>query len=298
MHAFVRFQTADGEQHDVPHGGIVGRLGIAALRLGDARISEAHALVSLRGGALRLLALRGRFAVGGRPLTELDLEPGLRVFFARGIWADVASVHLPDAVLALVGDALPQQVLNGVCSLVEDPRPSLVPGIREDALAVFWNEDEQWRIRLAGGSAAALLPGTTHTVGTSRLKVVLVPVDSAELGATRLQGRIETPLRIVARYDSAQIYQDGLLRLHLSGKNARVLSELVRFGGPVPWLVLAGEVWRDAPDHRRRRNLDQTLLRLRRKLDEAGVRTDLVRADGAGCIELVKGDADLVEDQT
>ena len=53
MHAFVRFQTADGEQHDVPHGGIVGRLGIAALRLGDARISEAHALVSLRGGALR-----------------------------------------------------------------------------------------------------------------------------------------------------------------------------------------------------------------------------------------------------
>ncbi len=66
MLPFVRIRTPDGTVHDVPHGGIVGRLGIASLPLHDPRISEAHALVSLRGGVLRLLALRGRFAVGNR----------------------------------------------------------------------------------------------------------------------------------------------------------------------------------------------------------------------------------------
>ena len=37
------------------------------LHVDDARVSEAHALVSLRGRELQLLALRGRFAVDSTP---------------------------------------------------------------------------------------------------------------------------------------------------------------------------------------------------------------------------------------
>ncbi len=55
---FVRLRTHDGVTADVPPGGLIGRLPGAALRLDDPLVSEAHALVSLRGRKLKLLALR------------------------------------------------------------------------------------------------------------------------------------------------------------------------------------------------------------------------------------------------
>ncbi len=67
MRAFVRFQLPDGTQRDLYPGDIIGRLWSAALHVDDARVSEAHALVSLRGRELQLLALRGRFAVDSTP---------------------------------------------------------------------------------------------------------------------------------------------------------------------------------------------------------------------------------------
>ena len=39
----------------------------AALHLDDPRVSEAHAMVSIRGSELKLLALRGRFQIDGLP---------------------------------------------------------------------------------------------------------------------------------------------------------------------------------------------------------------------------------------
>ena len=62
--------------------------------------------------------------------------------------------------------------------------------------------------------------------------------------------------------------------------------------------LLAGELWRGAPSHKLRRNLDQTLLRLRRKLDAAGVRTDLVQPDGAGSLALLRLPGDTVDDRS
>jgi pSer/pThr/pTyr-binding forkhead associated (FHA) protein len=49
MFAFVRIRLPDGTERRVSPSDLVGRLETAALHLDDARISEAHALVSLRG---------------------------------------------------------------------------------------------------------------------------------------------------------------------------------------------------------------------------------------------------------
>lgn len=72
MQVFARFRLPDDRLVDAAPGDILGRLPTAAVRLNDPRISEAHALVSLRGRTLRLLALRGRFAVAGGVTSDLN----------------------------------------------------------------------------------------------------------------------------------------------------------------------------------------------------------------------------------
>ncbi len=54
-----------------------------------------------------------------------------------------------------------------------------------------------------------------------------------------------------------------------------------------PWYVVAGEIWPRTRDLKvLRRNWDQCLNRLRKKLREGGIRDNLVNADGTGNIEL------------
>ncbi|MEL6348923.1 MAG: FHA domain-containing protein, partial [Myxococcota bacterium] len=77
--AYVRFKLTDGRTVDLGPGDIIGRLAGAALRLNEAHISEAHALVSLRGDQLMLLALRGVLSVNGRPCASVVLQPGVVV---------------------------------------------------------------------------------------------------------------------------------------------------------------------------------------------------------------------------
>ena len=63
MRAYVQLRLTDGQRRDLGSGDIIGRMPTAALVLDDARVSEAHALITLRAGELRLLPLRGRCAV-------------------------------------------------------------------------------------------------------------------------------------------------------------------------------------------------------------------------------------------
>ena len=118
MRAFVRIRTPDAQTVVLGPGDIIGRLATAALHLDDGRISEAHAMVSLRGRELKLLALRGLFAVAGKPIDEIVLREGLAVELARGLEIYVEDVVLPTALLAIEGEGLPRQVLAGTSSLV------------------------------------------------------------------------------------------------------------------------------------------------------------------------------------
>ena len=94
----------------------------------------------------------------------------------------------------------------------------------------------------------------------------------------------------------------------LDGIAARIISELVALGGPAPWELVAAQIWpagsepesAEQPDlldrTQLRRRWDISLARLRRKLRDARVRPDLVRACGTGQVELLLCSGDTVED--
>ena len=296
MRAFVRLRLPDGSVATLGPGDIMGRLASAALCLDDGRMSEAHAMVSLRGRELKLLGLRGVFAVEGQPVQEVVLREGLVIEPARGLHLVVCEVMLPESVLALEGDGLARHVLTGTVSLTARPELALWPRYRADADAVVWDNGETWRVSVGSSEARDLLPGDRFTLGAREVRAVTVALDHAAKPVTRLDGAVHAPLHIVARFDTVHIHKGGQLAVTLDGQQARIITELAALGGPAGWEVVAGEIWRDPEDRAQLRGRwDVSLARLRRRLREARVRPDLVRAGGTGQVELFLYGDDRVE---
>lgn len=271
----------------------------AGLVIDDPRVSEAHAMVSLRGGELGLLALRRLFAIDGKPVSEVTLRPGLRVALAEGVELKVEAVCLPDAVLGLEGPGLPSMVLPGVCSLRLSPRTELVASHVAGAEAWIWSTGMDWKLRLNGAPDRSLRPGDSFEIRGQRFFAVSRPLSEAGQKATRVEGGVHAPIRLVARYDSAHIHRPGQPVHVISGQPGRILSELATMGGLVDWMVVAQQVWPDESDEwLLRRKWDVNLGRLRQKLKEGHVRADLLRSDGLGHIELVLNGSDSVSDES
>ena len=85
MRAYVRLRLSSGQTAVLGPGDLVGRLSGASLQIDDGRVSEAHAMVSLRGRELKLLGLRGVFAVDGKPTDEVVLAEELAIELAPGV---------------------------------------------------------------------------------------------------------------------------------------------------------------------------------------------------------------------
>ena len=286
MRAYARLSVG-GASYALGPGDFIGRLAIAALPLDDGRVSEAHAMVSLRGRELKLLALRGQLAVDGQVVEQVVLRAGQAIEPAPGLVLRVDEVRLPDEVLALEGDELPRQILTGTVSITTRPTIRLWPRYRDDAEAYVWDNGESWRARVGDGAARELAPGRELKVGGKVLRAVAVALDDAGGAPTRLDGALRPPLHVIARYDTVHIHVEGRPALALDGIAARIVSELAELGGPVAWEVLAGEIWRGDDDRLQLRSRwDVALTRLRRKLREARIRTDLIRAGGTGQVEL------------
>jgi hypothetical protein len=136
-------------------------------------------------------------------------------------------------------------------------------------------------------------------LGPDRLRCVLLELGAAGPAATHQAGGVDAPLRLIAHYDTVEIHREGRPALTLSGVLARLVSELVVLQGPIHWESLARELWSDVDDPAvLRSRLDANLNRLRRRLKEASVRTDLVTSDGAGSLLLLRYPHDEVEDHT
>lgn len=296
MLAAARLRLADGSTETLYAGDLVGRTWAAALRLDDPDISEAHAMVSLRGERLWLLALRRRFQVAGKPTDAVPLAPGLRVRLAPAVEIVVDEVTLPDAVLGLEGPGLPPQALPGTCSLVFDPHPRLVQGATPEARAVFWATDGAWRARVPGGETRDLVAGSVVEVGGVPFRGVSIALASAGQSPTRADDH--GPLRIVASFDTVQLHRADHDVVVLAGQLARVVSELVAVRQPLAWEDLARPHWPHIDDRDAlRRRWDGLLGRLRERLRDAGVRTDLVASTRIGLVELVLRDGDVVDDR-
>lgn len=297
---YVRLRGPSGEHHELGPGAIVGRSREVALALDDPRVSEAHAMVSLRRGQLHLIALRRRFYVAGQPVSEARLRRGLELELARGLAFRVESVQRPKQVVVLDAPALGARVLAGVVTIYGGDPPRLVRRYEADGDAHVWNMGDSWRWRPKGGDATELDVGDGFAVGAAELRLTKVPV--AKLGCATTRGATEgqAPLSIVASYDTVELRTPDRPVAHVNGICGRVLTELVAIGGPVSWDVVAREVWpeHDGPKDELRHRWDVTLGRLRKKLREAGVRPELVTTDGAGQVWLVLFEGDTAVDRS
>lgn len=297
MHAHVVFRAPETQDVELVPGDFVGRSTAAALQLDDGRVSEAHAMVSLREGQLLLLPLRGGLALAGEPVTSVVLRPGLVVDLADGVSLTAVEVHLPTEVLGVEGDGVPRQMLPAVASvLVADGRLRITNGWRGDGAAQVWSTGEGHRLHVAGRTRE-VASGDQLVLGGKRLTFVAIPLGEAGPRTTRRYGDFVDRIHLVARYDTVQIHREGRAPVIFSGMQARLLSELVAVNDPLSWSALTLELWPDEDDASLRRGrLDALLLRLRRRLRAAGLRADLVRTDGAGTVELVRYPNDVVED--
>lgn len=293
--ASARFRLPDGSVETLYAGDLIGRTWAAAVRIDDPDVSEAHAMVSLRGERLWLLALRRRFTVGGKVVEAVPLVEGARIRLAPGVELVCERTELPDHVLGLEGPGLSPQVLPGTCSLVEDPRPRLASGRFEDALAVFWLTEGRWRGRVEG-EVFDLRPGAPLPGAAGAWRAVRIPIAAAGLPPTRADDA--GPLRIVCSFDTVQIHRPHGAVVVIGGQLARVLSELATAGQPLAWEALARPHWPHIDDRDvLRRRWDGLLNRVRERLRDEGLRADLLVSSGAGLVELVLHEGDVVEDR-
>jgi len=257
------------------------------MHLDDARVSEAHAMVSLRAGELKLLALRAMFAVDGKPLRELTLSKGQSIEIARDLLLTVEAVQLPASVVALSMPGLAKQPLPGACWLVTKPHPRLVSRHSRAAAAAFWFTGGAWRVRVGDGEPEELEPGWSCVIDGVEVAAVAHELSRAGGQATRMGGRIDAPLRIVCHYDTVVIERDGVRTLTMAGKPALLISELAEIGAPVEWEALAKVLWPEESETMLlRRRFDTVLGRMRRKLKASSLRPDLVSLDGGGRVLL------------
>jgi len=298
MHPHVSFRLQGGQLVELSPGDIIGRSDRAALCLSEPYISEAHAMVSLRSGELRLLAMRGRFSVDGRPASQVALRPGQRIVLASRAVLVVDAVAVPTEVLALAIDGLAPQVLSAVCSLSVAPSPHLVPGFVPDADAVFWTSGETLNARIAERPTEQLRVGSAFELHGRRCEVVALEFEAPSHAPTQESTEVGAPLHLILNYDTVHITA-GAERLTLDNISARIVCELAAVRAPLAWREVARQIWGREPlaESVLRERWDSSLARLRKKLQAARLRTDLVHTTGNGLVELVLGPGDTVEDR-
>ncbi|MDX2086612.1 MAG: FHA domain-containing protein [Kofleriaceae bacterium] len=294
MHAVAVVRASSGELVPLHHGALIGRLWSADLHINDPRVSEAHAMISVRGRDVHMIALRGRMLVDGTWSADVVLVAGMTVTFAHDVAIEIADVRVPDTVLALEADGLARQVLSTVTSLYGGTAPRLVAGWQAGADDHVWPDGESWM--RTTGAPTPIAEGDAWEVAGTRFRVVMLRAEGAP--PTHNDPAYALPIRIVARWDTVHLVREGAPTAVITGHMAHVLSELATTRAPIAWQELASLRWKEGDRDLLRHRWDMQLRRLRRKLSTHGLRTDLIRADGSGLVELVLGPGDTIVDET
>lgn len=255
-------------------------------------------MVSLRSGELKLLALRGRLSVDGKPASQATLRAGQRIVLASRAPLVVEEVVLPDEVLVLQCDGMTPLVVQAVCSLRVGSTVELVPGFVPDADATFWTSGSRLHVRVGDEAARELDKGAVLEVRGRTFRIAGQPLAARSHVGTWESAEVGAPLHLIVSYDTVKIIA-GPHRLTLDGISARIVSELAAIGAPVAWQEVAREIWGRDPiaEQVLRDRWDTSLARLRRKLETARLRTDLVHSTGVGQVELLLGPGDTFEDR-
>lgn len=289
MRAHITCHLSNSEERfSLGIGDLIGRSEQAALCLDDPRISEAHALLSLRGGALVLLALRGRFRHRGQVIAELELRPGMAIELYKNFWLHCDEVFVPGKLMGLEIPGLATTTLTHTSSLFFDhdtERFSLQHGHIAQADAVFWSLSDTWSYRKKDGITHELEPGDVIEIKGAMIRCVQIPLD--DVGVLRTRQVRRPPLRLEV-FDkgvkiSANVHERAAM---LSGIPGKILASISTCEHPVPWQQIARLVWLEDRSYESalRRRFDVGLLRLRDKLQQLDLPHDIVRMDGSGLV--------------
>jgi len=301
MRDVVRIALESGDEHELEPGDMIGRMAGCALRIDDVRISEAHAMVwggrRGRGGRGR----RGRVRVDGRPRTRGPLAVGSRLVLAAFSPLRIVSARVSEQRFgvasqpATLGAAPDVTALARVVSLYADATRHPVTYFDPDADAHVIGGRAGPRLRRAGAPDLALASDSEFAIGARPFR--LVPLDGGRPGtaSTADRGQHDLALRITVRFDTVQIASESGSAVNLDGSAARVVSELAEIKAPVAWSELARILWKNPADSATRHRWDQLMLRIRQKLREAGIRSDLIRPTRNGLVELVLGPHDQIK---
>ncbi len=294
MRAHVKCRLSGShERFSLGMGDLIGRSEQAALCIDDPRISEAHALVSLRGETLMLLALRGRFRVGGKVMSEVVLRSGMAIDLHKDFWLRCEEVVVPEALTGLMLPGLARMTLAHTSSLFLDLDAGahvMRPGYAPDADVIFWPLGDAWSARVRGDAAIPFRAGDVLSVSGVEIQGVHVPLRDAAIPRTRQSERAPLGLRVDARSVRVDRGEDVV---SITGIPGKILASVARCEHPPSWQDVVRLVWSDEAcevDALRHR-FDVGLLRLREKLGLWGLPTDLIQMDGSGMV-LLKLDPD------
>lgn len=288
-------QDSLGRHHILRPGNLIGRAVMAACRLDEPRISEAHAMLSLRG-ELRLLALRGALLLDGVEDDDFPLRVGQEITLAEGVSLHVVEVVLPEQVLALQirGEVWPLRATN--YSLLLEPQIQLIPRYLPTAAARVWSAAEGWLLQIGDAPARMIRPGRIWRVDAESIEAILI--ETRQLSAAATVGRPE-PLRLVVRFTTVHVHRPRREPALIDGLPGRLLSELALSGAPVPWEPMARAIWSDEPNrHKLRKRWDRVRQRLTALLRDNGIREDLVRTDNSGNFEVLLLPGDEMVDES
>jgi len=268
---------------DLVPGDIVGRSPIAALCLDDPRVSEAHGMISLRGSALFLLGLRGRYRVDGKIVEDVELAAGQTIELAPEIALECLDVLLPSEVLGVKVGSLPAVPLHRPVSIWSQGR-ILRPGHDAAADVVLWPVGDRWRASIAG-QVRDVAAGDLLVAAPEPVQLVTIALD--KLATDRTWREPVLAIDFIVCQGAVRLRAPERTDVVIGGVPGRILASLLSGPKLIPWRELAEQVWPGdlAFEHSLRRRFDSGLLRLRAKLEAAG-RAGIVGLDGAGHVTL------------
>ena len=297
MRAVAVFRLAkSNERVAVGPGEFIGRSDVATLCVDDPRISEAHAMVSLRDRHLKLMSLRGRFRVEGQVLHEVILAAGMVLELAPGVNLVCESIHMPDALVGVKISGIPEVPLTGTMTLHAHGVPSLKRGFDPAGDAVFWSVGEQWRVRVDGAPTQVLALGDVLECFGLEIEVVNVPL--SDLSQPRTKSALRAPLVFVCANSHVRIERASEVPLRVSGIPGKILSSVLCRGGQADWQEIVEDVWpgEQAAHDVMRRRFDAGLRRLRDALLHISQSdAPLLTLDGAGVLVFHLTKQDRVE---
>lgn len=233
----VTLLLSDGRRLAVPPGAIIGRSPRADVSIADPRVSEVHAFLSLRRGALWMLPARRPIFVDAVAQAQLLLRTGVRVHLTPEVWLLVEAVLLPPRRPELRRGEH-QLGFDEHDELSLTPTGLLVPGHDAGALLWAWSGGDVVFLHPRDGEPHPAQVGQVVHVGAWQVEVVTSTGEIAETAASR-------PAITLQDHGDEVVLQGGSHTLPLRRLNAALLRALGARGGRSTVLELACAVWED-----------------------------------------------------